>query len=65
MLKTQDLALSPDVVWDRTGLSCRGWGGQPFFLWGEWPELYYGAGKLMCIVVGYRFWSFVVLLNLS
>ena len=65
MLQTQDLTLSPDVLWDRTGLSSRGWGGQPCFVWREWPEQYYGAGKLMYIVVGYHFWSFVVLLNLS
>ena len=38
---------------------------QPFFLWREWPELYYGTGQLMCTVVGYHFWSFVVSIKLE
>lgn len=64
MLKTQDFRFSADVVWDGTGLSCRGWGGQPFFLWREWPMLCYGASQLMCTVVGHHFWS-LFLLNLN
>lgn len=62
----QDFRLSPVVVWNKTGLFLHGWVRPAFLPLLGMAWAVYGAGRLMCIIVGqHHFWSFVVSIKLE